>query len=117
MAQWVHFSRARVPFHLYVPVSGYDTARRLCAATGARPTEIWTFRGTYDGFDVVRIHHDPAAVAAAGKQESAARRKSAAKAAPKAKPARKAKPAAKAAKPAAKKPKGRTAPAAGRKKR
>ncbi len=30
MAQWVHFSRARVPFHLYVPVTGYDTARRLC---------------------------------------------------------------------------------------
>ena len=30
MAQWVHFSRARVPFHLYVPVPGYDAARRLC---------------------------------------------------------------------------------------
>ena len=29
MAQWVHFSRARVPFHLYVPVQGYDAARRL----------------------------------------------------------------------------------------
>ena len=42
MAQWVHFSRARVPFHLYVPVTGYDTARRLCEANGARPSEIWT---------------------------------------------------------------------------
>jgi hypothetical protein len=64
MAQWVHFSRARVPFHLYVPVSGYDTARRLCAANGARPAEIWTYRGTHDGFDLVRIFQDPAAVTA-----------------------------------------------------
>ena len=58
MAQWVHFSRARVPFHLYVPVPGYDAARRLCAANGAKPSEIWTYRPTHDGFDLVRIHHD-----------------------------------------------------------
>ena len=61
MAQWVHFSRARVPFHLYVPVTGYDTARRLCDANGARPSEIWTYRVTMDGFDLVRIFHDAAA--------------------------------------------------------
>ena len=64
MAQWTHFSRARVPFHLYVPVPGYDAARRLCAANGARPSEIWTYRGTNDGFDLVRIFQDPAAAAA-----------------------------------------------------
>ena len=58
MAQWVHFSRARVPFHLYVPVPWYDAARRLCAANGAKPSEIWTYRPTHDGFDLVRIHHD-----------------------------------------------------------
>jgi hypothetical protein len=62
LAQWTHFSRARVPFHLYVPVSGYDAARRLCAANGARPAEIWTYRGTNEGFDLVRIFQDPAAV-------------------------------------------------------
>ena len=28
MAQWVHFGRARAPFHLYVPVSAFDVARR-----------------------------------------------------------------------------------------
>ena len=61
MAQWVHFSRARVPFHLYVPVPGYDAARRLCAATGARPAEIWTYRPTMEGFDLVRIFHDASA--------------------------------------------------------
>lgn len=64
MAQWTHFSRAKVPFHLYVPVSGYDAARRLCAANGARPTEIWTYRGTHDGFDLLRIFQDPPAASA-----------------------------------------------------
>jgi len=88
MAQWVHFSRARVPFHLYVPVTGYDTARRLCDANGARPSEIWTYRVTMDGFDLVRIFHDAAAAAV----KPAARATPPAKAAPVAKP--KAKPAA-----------------------
>ena len=64
MAQWVHFSRARVPFHLYVPVSVYDAARRLCDANQARVTEIWTYRAAADGFDLVRIHVDAAAATA-----------------------------------------------------
>jgi hypothetical protein len=64
MAQWTHFSRARVPFHLYVPVPGYDAARRLCAANGARPAEIWGYRGTNDGFDLVRIFQDASAASA-----------------------------------------------------
>ncbi len=71
MAQWVHFSKARVPFHLYVPVPGYDAARRLCAANGARPSEIWTYRPTHDGFELLRIHHDAAAVASAPKAAAA----------------------------------------------
>ena len=64
MAQWVHFSRARVPFHFYVPVSVYDAARRLCDANQARVTEIWTYRAAADGFDLVRIHVDAAAATA-----------------------------------------------------
>jgi hypothetical protein len=64
MAQWVHFARARVPFHLYVPVSGYDAARRLCDANQARVTEIWTYRPAADGFDLVRSHVDAAAATA-----------------------------------------------------
>jgi hypothetical protein len=64
MAEWVHFSRARVPFHLYVPVPGYDAARRLCEANGAKPAEIWTYRPTNDGFDLVRMLQDASAAAA-----------------------------------------------------
>ncbi len=64
MAQWVHFARAKVPFHLYVPVAVYDAARRLCDAHQARVTEIWTYRAAADGFDLVRIHVDAAAATA-----------------------------------------------------
>ena len=61
MAQWVHFARARVPFHLYVPVHVYDAARRLCEAHQARVAEIWTYRASNDGFDLVRVFHDSGA--------------------------------------------------------
>ena len=73
MAQWVHFSRARAPFHLYVPVHVYDAARRLCEAHHARVAEIWTYRPATDGFDLVRMFHD----ASAGTGRSAAKRTSA----------------------------------------
>ena len=58
MAQWVHFSRSRVPFHLYVPVTAYETARRLCEANQAQVTEVWTYRPSADGFDLVRMSID-----------------------------------------------------------
>lgn len=59
MAQWVHFSHARVPFHLYVPVQSYDVARRLCDANQVHAAEIWTYRPMAEGFDLVRAFHDP----------------------------------------------------------
>ena len=62
MAQWTHFGRARVPFHLYVPVQAYDVARRLCEANQVKVAEIWTFRSVADQFDLVRVFHDPSAV-------------------------------------------------------
>ena len=61
MYQWVPFSRARVPFHLYVPVQGYDAARRLIEANQAKVTEIWTYRPVNDGFDLVRMFVDSSA--------------------------------------------------------
>ena len=87
MAQWVHFSRARVPFHLYVPVQGYDAARRLCAQHRASVTEIWTYRASMDGFDLVRMFHDASAVAS-GNRESRKAAASQAAAPPEKRPAR-----------------------------
>jgi len=63
LAQWQHFGRARVPFHLYVPVLMFDAARRFCDAHRVAVTEIWTYRSLYDGFDLVRVFHDPSVVA------------------------------------------------------
>ncbi len=43
LSQWLRFSRLRVPFLLYVPTSGLDVARRLCADHRIRVGEIWTY--------------------------------------------------------------------------
>ena len=84
MAQWVHFGRARVPFHLYVPVQMYEAARRLSEANHARITEVWTYRPAADGFDLVRMFNDPNARPAPAVKSAPAPRP--AKAAPTARP-------------------------------
>lgn len=61
MAKWVPFSRARVPFHLYVPVQGYEAAMRLADAHRVKATEIWTYRSANEGFDLVRMFVDESA--------------------------------------------------------
>jgi hypothetical protein len=120
MAQWVHFSKARVPFHLYVPVTVYDAARRLCEANHANVSEIWTYRPAVDGFDLVRMFHDASAASSrpAAKPAADSKPRKAAKPAVAAKPAKAAKSVAKPAKPAAKSARkaSRPAPAASRRK-
>jgi hypothetical protein len=111
MAQWVNFSRARAPFHLYVPVTAFDVARRLCQANQVRVSEIWTYRPLTEGFDLVRSFHDPAAGSAAAgaharKARPEASRKPPARSGrtrPAVRPAKQAAKAAKAAKPKPKK--------------
>ncbi len=67
MAKWVPFARARVPFHLYVPVQGYEAALRLAEAHQVKAAEIWTYRPATEGFDLVRMFVDPAIAARATK--------------------------------------------------
>jgi hypothetical protein len=43
MSQWVTFAKLRVPFHLYVPASGVDSARRLCADLQIQAAEMWAY--------------------------------------------------------------------------
>jgi hypothetical protein len=61
MAQWVPFSRSKVSFALFVPVQAYEVARRLCDANQVSVSEIWTYRPTFDGFDLIRMFQDAAA--------------------------------------------------------
>ena len=44
MSQWVAFSRLRTVFHLYVPASMIDVARRLCEDMQITVAEIWAYQ-------------------------------------------------------------------------
>ena len=48
MSQWKTFSSLRVEFHLYVPASGVDSARRLCTDHQITTTEIWAYHAIGD---------------------------------------------------------------------
>ena len=48
MSQWKTFASLNVPFHLYVPVTGVDSARRLCADHQIEATEIWAYHAIGD---------------------------------------------------------------------
>jgi hypothetical protein len=103
MAQWAHFGRARVPFHLYVPAAAVDIARRLCAENDVSVTEIWSYHSLGDQTRFTLVHRNaqkPAPVKSvpAAKPAAAKAKPPAAKAKPpaaKAKPQPKAKSAAK----------------------
>ena len=43
MSQWVAFARLRTQFHLYVPVSMIDVARRLCQDMQVPVAEFWAY--------------------------------------------------------------------------
>jgi len=43
IAQWALYARLRQPFHLYVPASSADVARRLCADNHIAVTEIQSY--------------------------------------------------------------------------
>ena len=112
MAQWAHFGRVRVPFHLYVPANAVDIARRLCTDNQVGVSEIWSYHsiGDQTRFTLVqRASSTETRAASAAKPDRPAAKKVATangkpKAArPKAARPKAAKPKAKAAKPAAKK--------------
>jgi hypothetical protein len=90
LAQWAHFSRLRAPFHLYVPSSMVDVARRLCEDNQIHVSEIWSYHSVGDEVRFTLVHRSREPQANRARTGSAARRK----AAPAAKrPPRAAKPA------------------------
>ena len=56
MSQWATFSRFRAPFHLYIPVSSVDTAKRLCAALQIPVAEIWAYNSLGDQILFTLVH-------------------------------------------------------------
>jgi len=43
LSQWASFSKLRAAFHLYVPASMVEVARRLCEDNQIHVNEIWSF--------------------------------------------------------------------------
>jgi hypothetical protein len=56
MSQWATFSRLKAPFHLYVPTSSIDTAKRLCADLQIPVAEIWAFSAVGDQVRFALVH-------------------------------------------------------------
>jgi hypothetical protein len=61
MSQWVAFSKLKVPFHLYVPVAGVDSARRLCTDLDVAVAELWAYHAIGDQLRFTLVHRTPQA--------------------------------------------------------
>jgi hypothetical protein len=61
LAEWAHFSRARAPFHLYVPGGMVDVARRLCDDNQIYVSEIWSYHTVGDQVRFTLVFRNKAA--------------------------------------------------------
>lgn len=59
LAQWAHYSRLKVPFHLYVPTGSADAARRFCADHQIAVDELWTYHHVGDQVRFNLIYKNP----------------------------------------------------------
>jgi hypothetical protein len=92
LAQWAHFGKLRVAFHLYVPGGMVDVARRLCEDNQIHVAEIWSYHVVGDQPRFTLVHRSKEAPVVARAPRPAA--KAAVKPIPHpAAPARKVKPA------------------------
>ena len=89
LAQWAHFGRSKIPFHLYVPAGSVEMARRLAEESQVTFAEIWSFHAIGDQIRFTMVHRAPAAQPAkVTRTPDVPRRKPAAAARPAAKRAR-----------------------------
>jgi hypothetical protein len=72
LAQWAHFAKLRVPFHLYVPAGMVDVARRLCDDNQIHVGEIWSYHAIGDQVRFTIVHRSREASAGARKHSAAA---------------------------------------------
>jgi hypothetical protein len=105
LAQWVHYAKLRAEFHLYVPSSMIDVARRLCEDRNIQVNEVWSYHMVGDDvrFTLVQRSRESAAPSPRPRAVAPAARPAPRAARPKAAPPRAAKAAAAKAK-RAKKP-------------
>jgi len=58
LAQWAHFAKIRVAFHLYVPAGMVDVARRLCEDNHIYVAEIWSYHTVGDQVRFTLVHRN-----------------------------------------------------------
>jgi hypothetical protein len=73
MSQWKTFAGLRVQFHLYVPASGVDSARRLCTDHQIATTEIWAYHAIGDQIRFTPVQRAPGASDSRGRSASETR--------------------------------------------
>ena len=56
LAEWAQFARTRAAFHLYVPSTMVDVARRLCEENQITVNEIWSFHSMGDDVRFTLVH-------------------------------------------------------------
>jgi hypothetical protein len=64
LAQWAHFGRVRAAFHLYVPASMVDVARRLAEDNEIHVAEIWSYHVVGDEPRFTLVHRNREAISA-----------------------------------------------------
>jgi hypothetical protein len=72
LAQWAHFGKLRVPFHLYVPAGMVDVARRLSEDNQIHVDEIWSYHSIGDQVRFTLVHRSREAPVAATRKRPAA---------------------------------------------
>jgi hypothetical protein len=72
LAQWAHFGKLRVPFHLYVPAGMVDVARRLCEDNQIHVGEIWSYHSIGDQVRFTLVHRSREAPGGAVRKRPAA---------------------------------------------
>jgi hypothetical protein len=70
MSQWKTFAALNVQFHLYVPVSGVDSARRLLTDHQITATEIWAYHAIGDQIRFTPVQRAPQPVDGKGRPAS-----------------------------------------------
>jgi hypothetical protein len=91
IAQWALYARLRQPFHLYVPASSADVARRLCADNNIPVAEIQSYHAVGEQMRFTSVYKaPPGSRPAAGSSSQRARRSAERRRPPAAKRAKKA---------------------------
>ena len=89
LAQWVPFGRLKSPFHLYVPATMVDVAKRLCTDSQIPVAEIHTYHWIGDEMRFLPVYKAPSDGRAKVVSKPAAKPSAAKKPKAKPKPAKK----------------------------